>query len=60
MKYVYLFLGVTFFILMLIPYFQMMVFGEYIFPYFTALIGNDARVLFIIIKAILTGVFFTL
>jgi|GEM_PF-4792915 len=60
MKYVYLFLGIGLLILLMIPYFQMMVFGVFTFPYYTALIDNDVWVLLIIINAILTGVFMTL
>jgi len=44
----------------MVLYFQMMVFGEYFFPFFTAVISNSLRVMYIIVFSITAGVMMTL
>lgn len=60
MKYLYLLLWIALFVIILILYFQMAVFGEYTFPFFWMLIGNQLRVLYIIFFSFVAGVLLTL
>ncbi len=60
MKYVYLILGILLIVLIMIPYFQMIVYGDFYFPYYTTIVWNDIRVFFIIAQSLLAWVLLTL